>query len=338
MARFTLAKRRHHEGLCFIGSGCGRDDRRNDAGCGTGPNADLPAIEKESNGRLRIEDYWDGDIAQAYDALGAVSEGKVADMATTVPEYTATELPLHQIFKGFPVGPSGADQVSFFRRAYADIPEFTAELDANGVVPVFLATGYPVAFFSLEPQDDLSDIAGHTWRTASFWHLGFLRNAGAIPVTMHWGEEVYQALEARTLDGLMVNVDSGYDLKVYEHAPNVLVSKALWLGHLYPLVMNRDTWNGLAEEDRDAIGRAAETAYAALGAEMDRSFASQLADLNEVGASVRILDDAEVTAFATATQYQKVQADWAAEQERSGAKGAGAVLDLVRALLDASTS
>ena len=76
----------------------------------------------------------------------------------------------------------------------------------------------------------------------SFWHQDFLRNTGAVPVTMPWGEGVYKALQGGTLDGLMVNVDSGYDLKVHETAPHVLISKDLWLGHVYLLVMNKTTW------------------------------------------------------------------------------------------------
>lgn len=67
----------------------------------------FPAIENESDGRLVIESHWNGEIAASYDALGAVSKG-TADMATVVPEYTAKELPLHQIFKGFPRGRQGA--------------------------------------------------------------------------------------------------------------------------------------------------------------------------------------------------------------------------------------
>lgn len=77
----------------------------------------FPAIEKESNGRLKIEAHWDGELAKAYDALGAVTKGNTVDMATVVPEYTAKELPLHQIFKSFPVGPSGDKQVSFLEKS-----------------------------------------------------------------------------------------------------------------------------------------------------------------------------------------------------------------------------
>lgn len=257
-------------------------------------------------------------------------------MAIVLPEYTAKALPLLQIFKSFPVGPAGDKQVAFFRRVYAEIPDFSAELKKSNVTEILLSTAYPVAFFSTGPLKTLEDIKGNKWRSASFWHLNFLRNAGATPVTMHWGEEVYKALEARTLDGLMVNVDSGYNLKVHEHAPHVLLSRDLWLGHVYLLVMNRDTWDGLAKEDKDSIQRAAETAYKALRPLMDSSFDAQLKDLKKAGATIRLLEQKEVDAFKTAARYQEVQEAWVKEQESKGVKDAGPVLEKVSAILNDS--
>ena len=241
------------------------------------------AIERESKGRLKVQDHWDSKLSTGYDALRVVGEGKVADMAIVVPEYMAKDLPLHQIFKSFPVGPTGQKQVAFFRRTYAEIPEFPAELEKNSAVPLLFATGYPLAFFSTKPFDNLKDIENNKWRSASFWHFDFLRNSGAVPVTMPWGEGVFKALQARTLDGLMVNVDSGYMLKVHETAPEVLTSKDLWLGHLYIVAMNQTTWNGLPQEDKDAIKGAAEFAYLTLGQVMDSSYDAILDDLKKAG-------------------------------------------------------
>lgn len=291
------------------------------------------AIEKESAGRLKIEDHWGAELASGYDALRAAGKGDVADMAIVVPEYMANDLPLHQIFKSFPTGPSEEQQVAFFRHVYAGIPAFPAELEKNNVVPILLGTGYPVAFFSAGTLDSLEDLKGHTWRTASFWHRDFLRNAGATPVSIPWGEGVFNAIRDKTLDGLKVNVDSGYMLKVHEVAPNVLLSRDLWLGHLYILAINRDTWNGLATEDQNAIQRAAETAYRQLGAVMGTSFDSIVDDLKKAGAKVRLLEQKEVDEWKTATQYQAVQAAWVKEQEGKGEKAAGPVLEQVRATM-----
>jgi TRAP-type C4-dicarboxylate transport system substrate-binding protein len=216
----------------------------------------------------------------------------------------------------------------------AEAPAFSEELKKNNVVPIFLATGYPVAFFSTKPLNNLNGLKGEKWRSASFWHQDFLKNAGATPVSMHWGPEIYDALKARTLDGLMVNVDSGYMLKVHEAAPYVLVSKDLWLGHLYVLAMNNDIWNGLAPEDRAAIQRAAETSYRTLGSVMDQNFDAQVDELRKGGANVRILDPNELERWGAATKYKDVQDAWVREQQRKGATNVGPVFEKVNSIMN----
>lgn len=296
----------------------------------------FPAIEKESKGRIRIEAHWDGEIADSHAVLAAIATEDKADIGVIVPEYFAQRMPMGQLFKSFPTGPSGARQIDFFRRAFDEIPAFREELGRNGITGIFYATGYPVGFYSTAPLAGLDGIAGQKWRTASFWHGDFLKNAGAEPVSIPWGQGVFDAMRARQIDGLMVNVDSGYMLNVHRVAPYVLASKALWLGHVYIIAMNSRTWEGLAEEDRAAIRRATETAYAQLGAVMDLSFDAMMGDLRGAGATVRLLTPAEVAAFVAATDYRAVQSRWVAEQEAAGVAGMGAVLTRLRVLAEES--
>ena len=105
------------------------------------------------------------------------------------------ELPPHHVLKSYPAGHTGDRQVAFFRRAYAEVPKFVADLRKNNVV----------------------------------------------------------------------NVDSGYLLKIHQVAPQILLSKDLWLGHFCMLAMNRTTWDGLAKENKEVVQHAAETAYKTLG-------------------------------------------------------------------------
>ncbi|MGB7801068.1 TRAP transporter substrate-binding protein DctP [Buttiauxella sp.] len=290
-------------------------------------------IEKESQGRLKIEDHWNSKLARSYDALSVVKEGKVADMAIVVPEYTPKEFPLQQIFKSFPVGPTGDKQVEFFRKAYATIPALQAEVARQNMEIVFLATGYPVAFFSTKALNNLSDLTGTKWRSASFWHQDFLKNSGAIPVSMPWGEGIYDALKAGNLDGLMVNVDSGYELNVHKTAPNIMISKDLWLGHVYLLVMNKDTWNKLADEDKQAVQRAATKAYQTLGSVMDSSYDGMLNELRKNDVKMRELKPDELKSWEAATRYQEVQQKWVQEQESKGVTEAGSTMEKVTALI-----
>ena len=110
-------------------------------------NVFFQAIAEESQGRLRIEDHWDGELAVSYDALKTIAEGQKADMGIVVPEYTAKQLPLHQIFKSFPLGPdSGIKQVQFFHNIFRQIPQFAKELADNNLVNLQFFLGYSAAF------------------------------------------------------------------------------------------------------------------------------------------------------------------------------------------------
>ena len=153
-------------------------------------------------------------------------------------------------------------------------------------------------------------------------------------MTMPWGPEVVRSLKAKTLDGLMVNVDSGYMLKVHESALNVLVSKDLWLGHLYLLTINKEVWATLAQRDKDAITRATDQSYRVLGAVMEKSFETQLDDLRKAGAIVRILTADEVQRWASVSRYGDVQSAWAQDQKSHGVEGIDALVMKVRSVMD----
>ncbi len=290
-------------------------------------------IEQESKGRIKIETHWNGELAISYDALKKASAGDALDITTVVPEYVAKELPTHQLFKSFLVGPTGDEQVNFFRKMFATVPELTAELHQNNVEPIFLSTGYGVGFFSREPINSLADIKNKRWRTASFWHRDYLTNYGSVAVSIPWGEQVYQAFAEKTLDGLMVNVDGGFQLKVYEQAPYILASKNLWLGHLYIVAMNKQTWDSLEARDKQAILRAAKKSYKTLGAVTENAFDEQMEKLQAAGAQYRILTDKELADFEHSIQSQKVQDAWANEQEQKGVKNVTAILEKMRVAL-----
>lgn len=290
----------------------------------------FPAIERESEGRVKIVPHWNGKLSISYKALPTVQEGKDAQIAVVVPEYFMDALPLHQVFKSFPVGPAGQEQVDFFRSVYGKVPALKDEIEKQNLHVIFVATGFPAAFFSHEPLNDLRSIKGQKWRSASFWHKDFLSNAGAIPITMPWGEKVFEALADSSLDGLIVNIDSGYDIKAHTEAKYVAVSPKLWLGHAYPIAMNKDIWNSLSAEDQKAIERAAEFAYSQLGAVMDAALPEQIERLRQDGAEVRLLSDEEVSEWETITKYRDIQDKWLQEKIEAGLPEASAVLEEVR--------
>ena len=290
-------------------------------------------VERESQGRIRIDAHWNGEISLSYDAYETVREGKKANMATVVPEYDSQRMPLHQLFKGFLAGPSGEAQVALIRKAYKTIPELTEELHRAGIHPVLVATGYPVGFYSRHPMAHLTALRGQTWRTASFWHIGYLENAGAKNMRIPWGEQVTDSLKSGAIEGIMVNIDSGKDINAHKAAPHLLVSQELWLGHIYLVAMNLDRWKSLPEKDKRAFERAADKAYKSMGKTMDESYGQMLRDLESEGCTVRQLTHREVSDFVTAVRQGEVQEKWVKEKESEGVPHVRRVFEKLRALV-----
>lgn len=293
----------------------------------------FPAVERESGGRLKIEAHWDGALADSRAALHAAGEGRVVDMALVVPEYMGDDLLLHRIFQSFPAGPDTWEkQLAFYSRVHAEIPAFREELARQNVVNVLFSTELPVAFFSRGPMKSLEDVEGKKWRASSPWQLAWFGNAGAVPISLPWGE-TYEALRTGSVDGLMVDLYRGHMIGAHGVAPHMLVSKGLWWGTSYLLAMNADTWNGLAEEDREALRRAAETAHRAWGFVMNEAFDALVDDVKKSGVKIRTLNREELKAWGIATGYEKAQAAWVKEREEKGMADAGDVMERVSAIL-----
>ena len=287
-------------------------------------------IEKESQGRLKIDAHWNGETSTSYDALNTLALGTKADMGIVVPEYTAKLLPRFQIFKSFPVGPaSGTAQVAFFDRIFKEYPQFNAELARNNLINLQFFLGYPAGFFTTQPNVRLDHLNGTKWRTASFWHQAFLRHAGGIPLTMPWNSQITDALRQGQLDGLLVNLDSAWDIHAQRAATYLQYSPSLWLGHVYLLVMNKGTWDALDEQDKSAIQRAALTTEKKLGASLDEGLASLTSEMTKEGAKLHLMTQEELNRWQSATRYQQVQAEWVKQQESQGVTDAGLLMQAV---------
>ena len=293
-------------------------------------------VEQESKGRIRIDDHWNGEISSSYDAYETVRSGMKADMATVVPEYDSQRMPLHQLFKSFLAGPSGEAQVALIRKAYKTIPALTEELHRSGIHPVLVATGYPVGFYSREPISGLGELKGQTWRTASFWHISYLENTGAANKRIPWGEQVSDSLRTGAIDGIMVNIDSGWDIGAHRTAPHLLVSQELWLGHIYLVAMNLDRWNALPAKDKRAIERAANKTYKTMGKTMDSSYEQLLQQLRSEGCTVRRLTHQEVSDFVTDVRQNEVQQQWVGQKESEGISQVRRVFEKLRSLVSNS--
>jgi TRAP-type C4-dicarboxylate transport system substrate-binding protein len=286
---------------------------------------------KQTGNKIVIEDYWGGAMVSAPEALKAIGDN-VANMGFVFPEFYSKQLPLHQGFKLFPVGPgSWAAQRWFYDKVYSEIPEFKAELQKFNQMPLLATAGLPGAFLSTKSITKVTDLKGRKWRASSRWVLAFLKNAGATPVSVPWAD-VYMALQTGTIDGVLTNYDGAAMTKLDEPGSNVLVAKELWWATPFLHLVNLDFWNGLPKDVQDGILKASANASEQFGKSFDESFDQILATMKKAGRKVNIMPADELAKWEQATGYQEQAKIWVKELQDTGIKNADQILVKLAAL------
>ncbi len=300
-------------------------------------NVWLPEIEKQTNGTLDIQDFWGGALMGSKEILKGIGDG-VTQMGFVYPGHYPGQLPAHTILKLFPQGPSKFENmVWFYRKIYEEVPEFKAELEKANVMTVLFTAGLPGAFTGKNPLTGIDDIKGDKWRAGDKWGLRFLENAGAVPVSVPWGD-VYMALQTGTIDGCFTNYDGLHLMKFDEAAPNLLVSKSLWYAMPFLHLINLDYFNGLPKEVQDGILKASEISEQKFSQTYDQAFDQVMSEQKAAGYTVTEMSDVDISKWENAAELEKLQATWVEEAEKAGLKTAASIMEKVKAILKEAIS
>jgi TRAP-type C4-dicarboxylate transport system substrate-binding protein len=284
-------------------------------------NVWFPEMIRQTGNKIAIQDYWGGAMVSAPEALKAIGDN-VTNMGFVFAEFYSKQLPLHQGFKLFPVGPaSWAAQRWFYDKVYSEIPEFKAELQKFNQMPLLATAGLPGAFLSTKPINGVADLKGRKWRASSRWVLAFLKNAGATPVSVPWAD-VYMALQTGTIDGVLTNYDGAAMTKLDEPGSNVLVAKELWWATPFLHMVNLDFWKGLPKDVQDGILKASANASEQFGKAYDESFDQILATMKKAGRKVNIMPADELAKWEQAAGAQEQARIWVKELQEGGIKNA----------------
>jgi len=295
-------------------------------------NVFLPEIEKQSGGKIEVEDFWGGALMGSKEVLNGIGDG-VADFGYVYPGHYPRQLIAHSVYNLFPQGPKKfSDIVKLYRRIYDEVPELKEELAKAGVMPLMIGAGLPGAFTGVNPLKSIEDVKGDKWRAGDKWKLKFLENIGAVPVAVPWGD-VYVALQTGTIDGCFTNYDGIHLMKFDEVAPNLLISKALWYAVPFIHVMNLDKFNSLPKEEQDALLKAAKIAEEKFDAVYEAAFDKIRAEQEAAGFTVTEMSDSDINTWASTDNLTQLQDQWVAESEEAGLKTAAQVMDKVRAIM-----
>lgn len=199
-------------------------------------------IERRSNGRIKIQFFYQAALLPATDMLRGIAE-KRADLGYLANAYYPAELPLSSVV-GIPFVTSNADaQMRTFTELYKRNPAYHAEWEKQGLHVLLF---HPLSENIVGMREPVRDVA--TLKGKRIRGLGYINQAlemvGANPVAIA-APEVYEALQRHTIDGY-----SGYAfevvtaLKLNEVAPyTVGMGTGNYVFAATPIALS--TWNAM---------------------------------------------------------------------------------------------
>jgi TRAP-type C4-dicarboxylate transport system substrate-binding protein len=293
----------------------------------------LPEIVKQTDGQVEFQDFWGGALLGPPEALKGIKDG-ITDIGFLFPEFFPEQLPLHQIFKLFPVGPGSWEaQRWIYETAYEEIPELEEELVAKwNQKPLLMTAGLPGTFTSSYKVDSIDDLDGKKWRASSRWLLGYLKSAGAIPVSVPWAD-CYMALQTGTVDGVLANLDGIHMTKQDEAAGYIFVAKEMWWATPFLHTVNLDFWNSLPEDVQNDMLKAAENAKDAYAEAYDGAFDEITSTQEANGIEVEIASQEEIAKWQKISQAEKYQQQFVAELKKNGYDNAQEIMDKMRSIV-----
>ena len=211
------------------------------------------AIEKESNGQLKFQLYWGGQLLGLRNTVKGLKDG-VADLAMVATAYYPAEFPNGKMVSDFAlVGraaiPMAAAVTEFHQLHCADC---MAEYDVQNII---YTGGYCTDVYQLlgtKKITALEDLRGKKIRTGGANWTRWLNAVGAVPVNLT-GDDVYQALSNGAIDG---SIGSMAHLRAFSLSDVVTNVTLLPLGTFHAVDLfayRKDFWRGLAEADRKLL-------------------------------------------------------------------------------------
>lgn len=292
----------------------------------------LDEIVKQTGGKVKIQDFWGGALMSSKEILKGIGDG-VTQIGFFYPGHYPTELVSYTILKLFPRGPAKFENMAWlYHKMIAEIPEFSGEMKKANQMTLVYTAGLPGAFTSKKPLTKLDDIRGQKWRAGDKWALRFLKNSGATPVSVPWGD-VYMALQTGTIDGCFTNYDGLHMMKFDEVAQNLMISKELWYAMPFVHNVNLTFWNGLPKDVQDGIRKASQIAEQKFAKVYEDAFDAILARQKQAGFKVSFMSKADITKWENKKELEGMQQDWIKEAEAAGLKTAPKVMEKMRVLI-----
>lgn len=261
-------------------------------------------LEKESNGRLKVELYPNGQLYPSdREAIEAVQLGNVE---MTIPA-VAPLASFNKKFMVFDLPFLFDNNEAAYRALDGELgKQLLAELENNDLKGlVFAENGFRHMSNNNGPIQGTADLKGLKYRTLENpVHTDTFKAFGANASPFAFGE-LYTALQQKTYDAMESPISLYYTNKFYEVQDYLTLTSHVYAATI--LLMNNDFYNSLPADLQEIVVKASEeyrTEQRKIAQEQDVEF---LKNLEENGMKINELTDEQRNEFreATKTVYDK---------------------------------
>ncbi len=300
---------------------------------GEGVKILVEEIEKQTNGQVKIHVHWGNSLLKAKEILGGIQNG-IVDVGFVNPNYYPKQMIVSGAFSLFPQGPKAFSNMAwFYEQCFNNIPQLKAEFEKLKLKPIYTNTVLPVSIVSTQPFTKFEDFKGKRIRAASRWWLGQLKGAGAVPVSIPWGD-CYMALQTGSIEGVYTNRDGEHRTKLDEVAKHVYTCRELWVGAPFIYAMKTDKWNALSKEIQDQITAAGNSAAKRFQDLYESEWAKTEAAQKEMGCTITAASAGDIEKWVTMPVIKELQDEWVKETGDAGVSHPEQVIAEMNAFLE----
>ncbi len=174
-------------------------------------------VAKRSDGAVKIEIHWAGELGNALEIVDQVTGGGVA-LGATAGSYYPTRFPLSGMTNAvFMLFRDVAVAMDTQADLIANVPALTREFESQKIVPVLNHGLAPYRLQCTRPVRTMADLSGIRVRTFGNYAPTLAKFLGMVPVNLQLND-LYDSLKRGIVDCVMLNNEVGVALKLHEVA------------------------------------------------------------------------------------------------------------------------
>lgn len=210
-------------------------------------------IEKLSNGKIKVQVLFSGEGVGTTGLLSAAKNGLIT-MAAPFQSMHAGEFPAGVVEIGLPGGTADTDELYTLFHEKGWGPVLSEAYAQHGLVWLEPYIQPPVYVLTKKQINSIEDFKGLKIRAPGAYGK-FLRNLGASPVSLAWGE-IYTSLATGVIDGSigsnMIDHRDGNHVEVAKYMYKLPLAGA----QVLPILVNQKAWDKLSDDLKEAVREA----------------------------------------------------------------------------------